>query len=152
MKKLIVLVILGLILGLQPEVFAKTICFAGGGGATGSFFFFSGGKVDQKPFSGNWIIPGFCNVPAWGSIIADSIGNIHISVNTVHDPITACTSVWFSATGPTTASMSGQFDNGQDGTFEGSFTMTEVNCGSIPTAKPEAIPTSGAGVPQKSEK
>jgi hypothetical protein len=155
MKKFIILSILGLVVCLQPSILlAKTICFAGGGGAAGSYFYLSGGKFEQKPFSGNWVIPGFCNVPAWGSIVLDSIGNTYISVNTVHDPVSTCTSVWFTASGATTASLSGQYDNSQDGTFEGAFTLTEVNCDTIPPAKPSGEvprPAGSAGAPQAEE-
>ncbi|MCI0444554.1 hypothetical protein L0152_15270 [bacterium] len=151
MKKFIILAILGLVICLQPSnLLAKTFCFAGGGGAAGSYFYLSGGKVELKPFSGNWVIPGgTCNVPAWGSIVLDSVGNVFISVNTVHDPTTPCTSVWFTASGTSTSSLSGQYDNNQDGSFEGAFTMTEVNCGTIPPAKPSGDRSPGsAGAPK----
>lgn len=152
MKKITILIILGLILCIQPVVFAKTICFAGGGGATGIFWYFSGGKVDQKPFSGN-LVSGSRTLPSWASMITDSVGNVFVSLNNSHDPAGGFTSVWLSASGPSTLSLSGQYDNNQDGTFEGPFTLTEVNCLSIPTVRPDVIRPEGAvGAPEKSQK
>jgi hypothetical protein len=154
MKKITILIILGLILCIQPVVFAKTICFAGGGGATGIFWYFSGGKVDQKPFSGN-LVAGSITIPSWASIITDSVGNLFVSLNNAHDPTGGglFTSVWISASGPSTLSLSGQYDNQQNGTFEGPLTLTEVNCSSIPTVRPDVIRPAGAvGVPEKSQK
>ena len=153
MKKLIIPILFGAFLCLQPlELFAKTVCFAGGGGAAGVFWLFSGGKFDLKPFSGN-LVSGGVTVPAWASIIVDGSGNLQMSIYNAHNPSFSFLNVWGSLSGPSTFSLSGNFDNGQDGTLDNAFTMTEVNCSTIPTAKPNDTPRppGSFGSPAKAE-
>lgn len=154
MKKLIIPIVFGLLVCMAPmNLFAKTICFAGGGGAAGQFLFLSGGKPDQKPFSGNWFLGANSTVPTWGAYIIDSFGMIQISWCSPHSPDgTTTTSFCGSVSGATTAALLGQYDNFQDGTFDGALILTEVNCNTVPPAKPEALVSGGQGFPTKSEK
>ena len=145
-------IVFGVLLCIQPaDLFAKTICFAGGDGANGAYLFLSGGKTDEKPFAGNLVIGSF-TIPTWGVLIQDASGNIQISFCGPHSPSGTSSSFCGSLSGPTTLSLSGQFDNKSDGSFDGSMTLTEVNCSSIPPASPEKAPVPGSlGFPEKSE-
>lgn len=130
MKKLILPLLFALIVLAQPfDLFAKTICFSDEFNNT---FYLSGGKFDQKPFSGNALVAGgSCNVPIWGAIIFDSVGTTKVAINGAH---TACsTSFWVSTSG-TLLFSSGHYDNGQEGTADGAMSLTQINCDSIPPA------------------
>jgi hypothetical protein len=49
-----------------------------------------------------------------------------------HDSAAACNaSVWFQASGSTTAGMVGELDVNQNGTYENTFALSEINCNSI---------------------
>ena len=154
MKKVTILIVFGIFLCMNPmDLFAKTMCFAGGGGAAGQYLYLSGGKPDLKPFSGNWVLGSGQTVPAWGAMIFDFSGNIQLSWCVPHTPGNTSASFCGVASGPSTLGLAGKYDNFQDGTFDGSLTLVEVTCASIPTAGPRQELAPGAqGSPVKSEK
>jgi hypothetical protein len=153
MKKVIILVAFGFLLCMQPmDLFAKTICFAGGGGASGQFLFLSGGKPDLTPFSGNWILGNGATVPAWGAMIIDASGNTQLSWCSPFTPAATSASFCASVSGLSTLSMSGKYDNFQDGSFDGSLTLTEISCSSIPSALQNDLVAGAQGSPSKNEK
>jgi hypothetical protein len=134
MKKFITSVVLGIVIFINPMyVSAATICYSLQMGLLQAYFQFSGGKVDQKPFAGRFInfnVP--CEIPVWASMVTDSDGVHYISINMSHDPEKICSNgVWFHASGQTVESMTGEVDLGQNGTYEGVFSLSKVNCNSI---------------------
>jgi hypothetical protein len=151
MKKLMIPIVFGLIFCIQPvDLFAKTICFASDGSVLGAYLVLSGGKVDEKPFAGNWVF-GSKTVPTWGAVIKDASGNIQLSFCNPHHPSTFPPNFCGSLSGPSTLSLSGQIDFQSNGTFDGPVTLTEVNCNTIPTARPEIEPVPGTmGFPEQS--
>jgi len=132
MKKGIAFFLFILLLNLLPhDLFAKTICYQGGGSALGIFWYISGGKISQKPFSG--YVSGLqLHVPIWASILQDNSGNYYFSSNNAHLPAGNGSNAWYTATGLSTGFMNGQVDINQDGVFDGSFTITEISCTSVP--------------------
>jgi hypothetical protein len=132
MKNGIAVFLFILLLNLLPhDLFAKTICYQGGGSATGRFWYLTGGKISEKPFSGYESGLQF-HVPVWASILQDDSGNYYFSSNNPHNPAGNAFNAWFTATGLSTGFMSGQADLKQDGVFDGSFTITEISCSSVP--------------------
>jgi hypothetical protein len=114
-------------------VSAATICYSMQAGLLQAYFYLSGRKIDQKPFSGKYMnlnVP--CEIPVWSSIVTDSDGAFFITINLPHDPDNVCSNpVWFHASGQSIESMDGEVDLNQDGTYEGTFELSKINCDSI---------------------
>lgn len=131
MKKLTVLAWVVLAFCLNPAgLFATTYCLQDG---TGGYYYLSGGKIDQKPFAGYFVVPGMCHTAGWGVIYHQSFGTpqvLRVTWFSAHD--SGCRALMMS--GETDITLNGTmiFDNGGNGTVEGTSTLTAVSCKAFP--------------------
>lgn len=149
MKKLIVPVLLGIVLFLNPfDLSAKSVCWTDGT----SFFAVSGGKVNEKPFAGAFISPGLgCHGTIWASIVTSGIGVQAITIEgNLPSP---CINFVVEANSPPSLNATGFFDNLEDATSDGAITLTVVNCSSVPTSPLTDAPVhpgvKAAGIPDQ---
>lgn len=148
MKKLIIPILLGLVFFLQPLIgSAATVCWTDGT----SFFVFAGGKVNLKPFSGEFVSPTLgCHGTLWGSIVTIGPG---VEAITIEGNLPApCINFIVSATSGISLNASGVFDNLENATSDGAITLTPISCDSVPSmaAGPKPAPpphAASAGVP-----
>lgn len=111
-------------------LFAKTYCLQDG---TGGYYYLSGGQIDSKPFAGYFAVPGTCHTAGWGVIYHESFGTpqvLRVNWFSAHD--SNCTALLVS--GETDISLNGTmvFDNGGNGTVDGTTTLTAVGCNGFP--------------------
>ena len=108
--------------------FAATFCFQDN---YGNYYMLAGGKVNAKPFSGKLVIPGSCQVSGNAAIFSKGV-NYQVTWNSAHQSPN-CSSIIESITmEPTLTVGFGTFDNGQNGSNDGSISWTRVNCGTVP--------------------
>jgi hypothetical protein len=133
MKKFSLLILFGCVFLVLPKIgFTKTYCFTGEAGAT-VYFELKSGKVDKKPFAGHVAIPGSgCIAGLWAAIITDNAGIQWITTNNSHDPVSGCSSVQTYGSGNAEFGFNINYDNGQDGTIDGSFFISPINCNAVP--------------------
>jgi hypothetical protein len=123
--------ILFLLLFMEQLSFAKKVCLQD------NFFGYwelSGGRVGKKTFTARLILPGFCQTGGYADITRVNSNTLLISLFNSHDINGTCVPVLWSATTNADFEGSGSYDTLADGSTEGTFTLTKVNCSSIPSA------------------
>jgi hypothetical protein len=146
MKKVIVPILFALIFCVQP-LFAKTVCLLDG---TGGYYTLNGGKEDIKPFEGDFSVPGICHTGLWASIVISAPGVLQITTDSAQDGV--CSSVFMVAQTDLAFNGTLTFDNGEDGTVDGTTTVVEVPCSTVPPPKTDGTvkaPEQGSGRPPK---
>jgi hypothetical protein len=134
MKKCSLLILFGCALLMMPQSgFAKTFCFVGVSGGN-VYFELSSGKADVKPFGGQIVIEGQgCRAGLWAAVTTDNLGIQWVTTNNSHDPTAGCGNVQTYGFGNIANGFEISYDNEQDGTIEGSFIISPINCNQVPS-------------------
>jgi hypothetical protein len=126
-----------LLLSLGGPLFAKKVCLQDN--FTG-YWELTGGKPDKKTYTARLVVPGFCEVGGYADATIMNSDTLLVSLFNSHDTDGQCVPVLFSATTNKNFVGSGKYDTLADGSIEGTFTLTKINCSSIPG--PASIQTS----------
>jgi hypothetical protein len=127
-KQILITVSVLAFLVVASSVFAATFCYQDN---YGNYYMLAGGKVNAKPFLGTLVIPGTCQVSGNAAIFSKGV-NYQVTWNSAHlSP--NCSSIIESVTlEPTLTVGFGTYDNGQNGSNDGSISWTRVNCDTVP--------------------
>jgi hypothetical protein len=140
MKTAIFITAIALALGLfAGNTFAATICLQDNFGA---FWQLKGGKVDKKSYTLLRISGDLsCAEPGSADITMKTSTTLVLGAFTTHDSTGSgvCFPILWSADLNLSFAGSGTYDGLGDGTIQGPFTLTPINCSSFPTAKKQEI-------------
>lgn len=121
------------------NTFAATICLQDN---FGGFWQLKGGKVDKKSYTLLRISGDLsCAEPGSADITMKNSTTLVLGAFTTHDSTGsgACFPILWSADLNLSFAGSGTYDGLGDGTIQGPFTLTPINCSSFPTAKKQEI-------------
>lgn len=124
-------VVIFLMLFMEQLSFAKKVCLQDN--FTG-YWELSGGKPDKKTYTAKLIVPGFCEVGGYADATKMNSETLRVSLFNSHDTSGVCVPVLFSATTNENFTGSGTYDSLADGSIGGSFSLTRIDCSSIPDA------------------
>lgn len=98
----------------------------------GGFWELKGGKIDKKTFTAKYIVPGTCVLGGYADASLTNSGTLVVSLYNSHSASANCNVVFWSASTNIFFAGSGEFDIVGDGSVEGNFNLTPVNCSSLP--------------------
>jgi hypothetical protein len=118
-----------LLLSAAELSFAKKACFQDN--FTG-YWEVTGGRPGKRIYTAKLTVPGFCVIGGYADTAKINSNTLLVTLFNSHDLDGHCSPVLWSATTNLNFEGTGQYDTLADGSTEGTFTLTKINCSSIP--------------------
>lgn len=119
---------------LTKTSFAAKVCLQDN---VGGFWELKGGKVDKKTFTAKYIVPGACVLGGYADVTLTNSGTLVVSLYNSHSASANCNVVFWSASTNIFFGGSGEYDIVGDGSIDGTFSLTPVNCSTLPPSGPQ---------------
>jgi hypothetical protein len=119
-----------LLLLLTTPSFAAKVCLQDN---FGGYWELKGGRVDKKTYTVKIIVPNFCIVGGYADVSKENSNLLFVSLFNSHDTAGICNPVFFSAATNLQFAGSGKYDTLADGSIEGTFSITPIQCSALPS-------------------